>query len=60
MVHMSVLIQPLFVLVLFIAVRAGDLSITAAIARNTIRATLYGIVALLALIVVVLDLLGIH
>jgi hypothetical protein len=57
---MNTLIQPLFVLVLFVAVRAGDLAITSAIARNTIRAVLYGIVALLALIVVVLNLLGIH
>jgi hypothetical protein len=51
------LIQPLFVLVLFVAVRAGDLAITSG---NVIRALLYGLVALLALVVVVLDLLGIH
>jgi len=54
---MSTLIQPLFVIVLFVAVHSGVLAVTSG---NTIRSVLYGFVAVLALIVVVLNLLGIH
>lgn len=52
------LIQPLFVLVLFVCVRAGDLAIDAAIGRDTLRAILYGLTALLALIVIIVTLFG--
>jgi hypothetical protein len=57
MASMSTLIQPLFVIVLFVAVHSGVLAVTSG---NTIRSVLYGFVAVLALIVVVLNLLGIH
>jgi hypothetical protein len=53
---MRTLIQPLFVLVLFVLVRAGDLAITYALARSLIRAVAYGIVAVLALLAVLLSL----
>lgn len=49
------LLQPLTVLLLFVLFRAGDLAISAGIARDTLRAVLYGIVAVLALIVLVLS-----
>lgn len=55
---MRVLLQPQMVVVLFVLVRAGDLAISAAIARQTVRAVVYGLVSLLALIVVVFALLG--
>jgi hypothetical protein len=51
---MATLINPQFILVLFVLIRAGDLAISSAIARDTIRAVLYGFVAVLALIFVVL------
>jgi hypothetical protein len=56
---MRALIQPTFVLVLFVLVRSADLAISAAIARSVIRAVAYGIVALLALLAVLLVLLGV-
>jgi hypothetical protein len=52
------LLQPLIVLVLYALVRAGDIAIAAAIARDTVRAVIYGIVAILALIVLIIALLG--
>lgn len=55
---MHTILQPLFIVLLFVLVRAADLAIAAGIARNTIRAICYGIVAVLALIVVVITLLG--
>jgi hypothetical protein len=55
---MKTFLNPLFVVLLFVAVSAGDTAISAAIARNTIRAICYGIVALLALIVIIITLLG--
>jgi len=51
---MSTFINPQFILVLFVLIRAGDLAISSAIARDTIRSILYGFVAILALIYVVL------
>ena len=57
---MSILFQPLFIVTLFILVRAGDLAISYGIARETIRAVLYGLVALFALIWMVVILLGLH
>lgn len=56
---MRTLIQPLFVLVLFVLVRSADLAISAAIARSIARAVFYGIVAVLALLAVLLVLLGV-
>jgi len=41
-----------------VLVRAADLAIGAGIARNTIRAICYGVVAILALIVAIITLLG--
>ena len=55
---MSTLINPQFILVLFVLIRAGDIAISAAIARDTIRAICYAIVAILSIIFVVLTLVG--
>lgn len=57
---MHTLIDPTFILVLFVLIRAGDIAITAGIARDTLRAILYGIVAILALVAVVVTLLALH
>lgn len=54
------LIQPLNVLLLFVLVRAGDIAISAAKAGDTIRAILYGFVAVLALIAVIFIVFGLH
>jgi hypothetical protein len=56
---MSTLIQPLFVVLLFVLVRSADIAITAGIARDTPRAIVYGIVAVLALIAIIVALLRI-
>ncbi len=56
---MKTLLQPLFILLLFVLVRAGDLAISAAIGRGILRAVCYGIVAVLALIAVIIVLFGI-
>ena len=56
---MKAFLQPLMVAVLFVLVRSADLAISAALARSIIRAVCYGIVALLALIVVLITLLGV-
>lgn len=55
---MSTFINPTFILVFFILIRAGDLAISAAIARDTIRAICYAIASILAMIFVVLTLVG--
>ena len=47
------------VTLLFVLVRSADLAISAALARSIIRAVAYGIVAILALIVVLITLLGV-
>jgi len=57
----KILVQPLFVVLLFVLVRAGDLALSYAIGRegqgrSVIRAVLYGIVAVLALLAVLLTL----
>lgn len=57
---MSTVLAPLFILLLFVVVRAGDLAITAAMGRDTIRAVCYGVTALLALISLILTVFGIH
>lgn len=54
---MHTLIQPLVVLLLFVLVRAGDLAISSAMARDTIRAVLYGLVAIRALIALIVSFL---
>ena len=51
--------QAQFILLLFICVRSGDLAIGSAITRDIIRAVLYGIIAILALIAIIQS-LGIH
>lgn len=55
---MRALIQPQNIILLFVFIRAGDIAIVAAVARDTIRAVCYGIVAILALIALILVLLG--
>jgi fumarate reductase subunit D len=50
---MHTLIEPLFILVLGFLVYFGDQAISYAIARNTIRAICYGLVAVLSLLAVV-------
>jgi hypothetical protein len=52
------LIQPLFILVLFVLVRATDLAIGYMVARDALRAAFYWLVAVLALIFIVLTLFG--
>lgn len=56
---MRTFLQPTMILILFVLVRAGDLAIGAAMARDTLRAVLYGIVAILALIAVIFVLFGV-
>ncbi len=51
---MKTLLQPPFILLLFVCARSADLAITSALARSTIRAVVYAIVALLALIALIL------
>jgi hypothetical protein len=55
---MSTLLQPQFIILLFVLVRSGDIAIGSARARDTIRALCYGIVAILAIIAVVIILFG--
>src|SRR6266487_2927710 len=55
---MRTFIQPSFVLILFVLVRAADLAIGAAISRAIIQAVAYGLVAILALLAVLLVPLG--
>lgn len=57
---MNTLIQPLFIITLYVLVRCADIAISSAIARDTPRCIIYGIVAILALIAVVLTLVGGH
>lgn len=56
---MNALVQFPIIATLFILARSADLSISAMISRDTIRAIVYGIVALLALIFVLITLLHI-
>lgn len=55
---MHTLLQPLFILLLFVMVRSGDIAIGAVRTRDTLRAIVYGIVAILALVVLVIALLA--
>jgi hypothetical protein len=56
---MHVLFSLAAVALLFILVRSADLAISAALGRSYARAIAYGIVALLALIVVIITLIGV-
>lgn len=55
---MRILLQPLFYLVFATFVHFSDLAISAAIARSTIRALCYGLVAVIGLIIVLSMLFG--
>lgn len=57
---MHALIEPLNAVLLYALVRAGDLAICAAVARDILRAVIYGIVALLALVAMIVMVLAIH
>lgn len=50
---MPKLLIPTTGLILYALIRAGDLAIVSAIARDVLRAILYGIVAVLALIILI-------
>jgi len=56
---MHILFSLAAVALLFILVRSADLAISAALGRSIARAVIYGLVALLALIVIILTLLGV-
>ena len=56
---MRILFSLTAVALLFILVRSADLAISAALSRSIVRAIAYGIVALLALIVVLIALVGV-
>lgn len=47
---MSTILQPTFILLLFVLIRSGDISISAIVARNATRAVIYGLLALIALL----------
>lgn len=55
---MKTLIDPHFILVLAVCVSFGILAFDAATGRRTVRAVLYGVVAVLALIAVIVLLFG--
>lgn len=52
---MHTFLQPLTIVLLFVLVRAGDVAITSGQAHDVVRALCYGVVAILALIVLVLS-----
>ncbi len=54
---MKALFTAQMIVLVFVLVRSADLAITNALVRSIIRAVIYGIVALLALIAVILTLL---
>lgn len=54
----NVLLQPLMIVMLYVLLRAGDIAIGAITAHAVVRAALYGLVALLALVVLVIALLA--
>ncbi len=56
---MKALLAPTFIVAFFILVRAGDLAFTYGLAREYIRAILYALAAILALVVVILALLAV-
>ena len=48
------LLQPLFIVLLYVAFRSADMATQYAIAKETIRAFCYGLVMILALIAMIL------
>lgn len=57
---MSTFLQPQFVILFYVLLRAADIAIGASIARDVIRAVLYGIIAIFAIVIVVSALFGLH
>lgn len=57
---MSTLLQPQIIVLLFALVMSFDMAVSSAIARDTIRAIAYGIVAVLAIIASIIILFGLH
>ena len=57
---MTTLLQPQIIVLLFVLVRSFDIAVSSAIARDTIRAIAYGIVAVLAIIASIIILFGLH
>ena len=57
---MGIWVMPLFLIVAYILIRCGDVAISASIARDTIRAIIYGILAALALLACIFAIFGIH
>lgn len=55
---LQTLLTAFFILVAYACARSADLSIMAAIGRSYVRAVVYGIIGLLALVYLVLALLG--
>lgn len=55
---MAHFLQFSIILLLFVCARAGDLAISAGVARDVLRAVLYGSVSLLALVALVLALVA--
>jgi hypothetical protein len=53
---MHFLLEPTFILLLFVLVRALDIAIVSAYAQQTIRAICYGLVGILALVAVIIAL----
>lgn len=51
------LLQPLFIVLLYVALRSADMATSYAIAKETIRAFCYGFVMILALIALILSVL---
>jgi hypothetical protein len=47
---MSTILQPTFILLLFVLIRSGDIAISAIVARNVWRSIIYGLLALIALL----------
>lgn len=50
---MHTILQYQFIILLFVCVRAGDIAISAAYGKDTLRAVIYGITSLLALIAMI-------
>lgn len=53
------MLQPTIALLLYACVRSADIAITASIVKNTLRAVVYGLVALFALVLIILLALGV-
>lgn len=53
------IVQPTFVLLLYVIVRCADIAITSGMTRQIVRAIVYGIVAILALVAIIILILGV-